>query len=42
MHLKRANLIGYPGANAPYAAYVEFGTGGLNVPTELKKDIAIT
>lgn len=29
-------------ANAPYAAYVEFGTGGLvNVPTELK-DIAIT
>lgn len=27
---------------APYAAYVEFGTGGLvNVPTELK-DIAIT
>ncbi len=29
-------------AGAPYAAYVEFGTGGLvNVPTELK-DIAIT
>lgn len=29
-------------ANAPYSAYVEFGTGGLvNVPTELK-DIAIT
>ena len=34
----RANASGL----APYAAYVEFGTGGLvNVPTELK-DIAIT